>query len=426
MLTRRQVLYAMAAPFGGTATPEDFGAVGDGQVNDEKAFRRLSHWLSEGSYRTAVLTRRYRIGRRDSPETGDWLREGAITVRNPRKVSIDFRGGELLMDNLTPEGRGDQFHGILVEGPGDGVELKRPKVSWSNRPSLRSQGDGIRIHGTPSAQGAISDVRITDSEVRNSPQAGLLLVACQDVQITAHRSVATMADGFHANACGQVRGGLIRGEDTGDDVCAFVTYGDAVPRPIYGQEETDPWAVPGYGMFSDSDCTVQRVEAVRSSASGLRLAGCAGVRVGVVQAFRTGQAVIADGGLAGGGYGWTNLQPTQCEVGQILADRCDIGLHVRSFNVTPGKGDRRLYRVGLRVRKLRAMGCQQSMIVHDVEGLTLDEADIDGGSVEIRSVGGARFGRLALSNAAPSTISRQARSQIRDLILRNAQIRYLD
>lgn len=208
-ITRRKLLSGMmacaTAPSRGHARPEDFGAFGDGRMDDQAALAQLSNWLNAGPGRRATLSGQYRVGRRLHPLRSNWAEEGAITVRRPKDVSVVFTAkAELLMDNLDLDGVGDQFHGIFVEGPGSGIFLENPTIKWVRKASIRSQGDGIRLHGYPKENAALHNICIRNSLVAGAPQAGMILIGCSDVDIDCHASIDTLADGFHVNSSRRV------------------------------------------------------------------------------------------------------------------------------------------------------------------------------------------------------------------------------
>ena len=144
-------------------TPESFGAIGDGKNDDGPALVLMSKWLNSGAGRGVRLSRKYRVGRRAIPQfTQKMGLEGAITLLQPDRTALVFDGGMLLIDNLTPEGLGNSFHGIVVRGPGSNVWLHQPNVSWIERPAARGEGDAIRFYGYPSdsALGAAGDGKL--------------------------------------------------------------------------------------------------------------------------------------------------------------------------------------------------------------------------------------------------------------------------
>jgi hypothetical protein len=350
-----------------------------------------------------------------------------LTIRRPQNVSVIFGDqAMLLLDNLNSQGAGDQFHGIFIEGPGSGVTLKNPNVRWMRKPAKRSEGDGIRLHGYPSEDGALRNIRIGSSSVLDAPQAGLILIGCSDVNIDVHTSRGTLADGFHVNASRRVNVGQIYGTDTGDDACAFVNYYSNHMGGIYGRDDIDPFSEPNYAEFCNNDCIVQQVHAVGGRASGVRLAQSKNVTIEYVEASEKHQAVIADGGRQGGQFAWSNLQPVNCNIGTIVARDCEIGFIARSYDDSPsGPGrdsDPRFFTMGLRIIHLVAEKCVKSLVVHDIQGLRIDQANITGGGIFVSNTKNCEFGKFVIVHATQSEITAASRGQFAEIQTHDANI----
>jgi hypothetical protein len=147
--------------------------------------------------------------------------------------------------------------------------------------------------------------------------------------------------------------------------------------------------------------------------------------VGSVDATAKEQAVIADGGLQGVGYGWSNLQPTNCKIGAIRAQNCQIGLHIRSFNIPQvGCGrqcNKELYNVGLVLDKITSLQCRSGITVNDISGLHIRQANIFNGEVHIKNVNDCKFNIISIVGIGSVDIDAGARKQIDSLLINNSR-----
>ena len=319
-----------------------FGARGDGIADDRTAFEAVCDYLrSAGGGHIRIPFGTYRIGRRPSPRfTDHFAKEGAITLAGISAATIEFdRGAKLLMDNLNPiTGLGDQFHGIVVRGPAANINILHPWIVWRQLPSGRSQGSGIVLYGypddnghDPDGTGLLHHVRVVDSRVERAPQAGLVMSGCSDIMVTSHTAVGTLADGFHANACRRVIADTVVGIDTGDDVCAFVTYYD--PKRIIGRQVgIDPYSQPALNEWCGNQSVVRTVIATGGQANGVRIAGGFGVCIETVQVEAKNCGAIVNSTISSE---WTMLGARNCRIGVVQARRCGTGVLVQSENVGP-------------------------------------------------------------------------------------------
>ena len=390
-----------------------FGAVGDGLDDDRLALEAASAWLNAEPGRTLTVVGTPRVGRRATPVFTDSIaKDGAITILQPEHATLVFApGARLLMDNLGEADVGDDMHGIVVRGPGHDVLIVAPRVEWVTEPGSRSQGDGIRCHGYPhdsnlgaAGDGLISRITVLDSYVKWAPQSGLVFNGCSDVRVSFHQADETLADGCHFNACRRVEAGNISGKATGDDTCAFVTYYDAASVET-GTPGIAPYAQPSLTEWCGSESHVGTVNCQGSEASALRLAGALDVHVDSVVGQGATQAASADGGVSGGDFDWSFLQPRGCSIGLITATACGIGYQSRSFNTDPETDDENFWRQDVAVGSVVARGCtNKSVHIDTVAGTSIGSIDAEDCPVIGDHVEDVRIGSIRLFDAGLTVI----------------------
>ncbi|MGZ4961598.1 MAG: glycosyl hydrolase family 28-related protein, partial [Limisphaerales bacterium] len=175
----------------------DFGAVGDGLVDDQPAINKAVAAVAQNKGGILFFPHgTYRCARQKGMQNG-------IEFAGISNVTILFDAGAvLLMDNLNPQsGAGDFGHGVVFRGPCHDITLTNVAVKWAQKPSGRSMGDGFRFEGFPDETRCIANVRLVQCSAELSPQAGAVLMGCSDIEVENFHVTRTYADGLHFNAC---------------------------------------------------------------------------------------------------------------------------------------------------------------------------------------------------------------------------------
>lgn len=396
--------------------PEYFGAIGDGVADDSAALVDFCSWMCGAPGRVGILSQTYRWARQSSPRyTSSYLTEGAITLINPSNTTLIWAGGVLLMDNLNPStGNGDQSHGVFVcsiaQQSSGLFLLGRPRVEWKTQPNARSQGDAFHFQGYPSdnslgtaSNGLISNITVGQSFAKWAPQVGSIMCGVSDVDWASHESYQTLADGWHVNASRRVSAGRIKGYETGDDVCAFVTYYSS--SSVEGSTPGfSPYFQPNLGNFSNYASSVTDVVNDNGATDALRFAGSLKVRVDSVSSEGGVHAFVQDGGLAGGSDAWTYQQSMGCSVGKVAATGGDEGAFLRSFNVSIATDLSTYWKTDTIIENLEVLSPSSWGIEADsIVGFRVGFADLDGGGaagggISMNSIQDVVLGQVHLAN----------------------------
>ena len=132
--------------------------------------------------------------------------------------------------------------------------------------------------GTP-----VSNVTISDCEVKSSPQAGVILLGVSEVDITGLHVQDTQADGLHFNAC---RGATVDGftsMNTGDDALALVTY---YSERMSFDQVSQAFSAPALTDGPTPTSQITNTSMTGGRANGVRLAGANRVAISAINATR--------------------------------------------------------------------------------------------------------------------------------------------
>lgn len=396
--SRRQLLAAVPAAAalavsmgvrwneGAVVDVRNFGARGDGASDDSPAIQAAAAALGSGG--TLRFPRgTYRFARR-------WPAGGAaIVVNGVSDVTVEFApGAELFMDNLDPNARTGTSHGLLVRGPSSRISLRNVNVRWAAG-SRRSLGDGIRVLGCPTLDGArpagwtgsrtpVEGIVATNCVIRGSPQTGMVLHGVSAITVDGLQVIDSAADGLHFNACRRARINGLHAQNTGDDGLALVTYF----KPHFTFDRAaHTFAFDTLTDWSNADFAVKDVTVTGGAANGLRIAGAQRVTVdGLrVTGVRSGSAVMVDSAEPGTDVGWNYLASRSIRVDDVVATRCDTGIHLLAR--PSGSADPRFTEFDVSVGHAQLDGCDnwsvraESLTDHGaggVSGLRLDGCSI--------------------------------------------------
>lgn len=314
-----------------TLNIKDFGAVGNAKADDTQSIKEAVKALSN-NYTLYFPVGTYLV---NLPGT-------LVEIEKLSDIKIIFESGAvLLMDNLDDLSQGTG-HAFYFKGPAENLLLEGLNVKWKTKPKIRSKGDGVMIDGPcskygPSEERTFKNITIRNCRFENTPQTGMILMGCSDINIEYIDLYNTWADGVHLNACRHFSIENISGRNVGDDNVALVTYYN--PSETYfslsRQKDNGPYSQPSLGEWSNYDGTISNIDSVGySGANGMRIAGAYKVSVTNLKAEGRKAGIIIDAGKKAGTFGWEYQASKEININNVLATQCHVGVHVMSFNVT--------------------------------------------------------------------------------------------
>lgn len=377
----------------------DYGAAGDGKTDDSAAIRAAVRALRAGDT-LYFPAGNYRFAEQYPSD------EAAISITGISDVAIEFDDdAELVMDNVDEDEATGTSHGILIRGPASRIALRKVKISWASRPP-RSLGDGIRIVGYPTglsgvphgwigAPAPVSNVVLSDCEVRSSPQTGVIFIGVSDIDVTNLQAHGTAADGLHFNACRRARVSRHVATDNGDDGLALVTeYSD---RPTYsGDSQT--FAFPDLTDWSNADFEITDVKVSGGRANGLRLSGANRVLVrrAEVTDKRSGVGVMVDStAQITDESEWLHVASRGVRLEEIAVADCEMGIQL--LGRPDPKGDKRFTDFDVAVKDVNIRNCTnwavrvESLTAQPVTGFRLSGCTATATSIS-EGNGGVGFG----------------------------------
>lgn len=310
---------------------KDYGAIGNAKADDAYAIKKATSALKNNT------TLYFPAGTYLIKAHGN-----LIEVQGLSDISIIFEpGAVLLMDNLDSNGKGSG-HAFYFKGPAENLLLEGLHVKWKTKPLARSKGDAVMIDGPNSAAGPADDrtfknITIRDCHFENTPQTGMVLMGCSDIDIENINLVDTQADGIHLNACRHYAIDNVAGRNLGDDNIALVTYYNPseITYSLHNNNQ-GPYTQPDLGEWSNYQGTVSNVDSADDiGANGIRIAGAFNVNIDNVKAHGRKAGIIIDAGKKGGTYHWSYQASKQIHINNVLATHCHVGVHIMSYNVTP-------------------------------------------------------------------------------------------
>ena len=365
----------------------DYGAIGDGRIDDMAAIDRALHAADAHGGGTVYFPRGDYRCTRASP------REHCIELRDVGHVTLRFApGARLLVDNLDAEGKGDRGHGIHITGRSHDIHIDGAFIAWAVRPSRRSRGDGIRVQGYPSSDRATRRIRIENTVVRRSPQAGIIVMGAEGVDVHRVALIETLADGLHINASRSVRISEVVGVDNGDDTLAFVTYQDA------SEVGKGPYGLANLGEWNNDDSRATGIVALGGKANGVRVAGSRNVFISDVRVHDKLNGVMIDAGEADGvDHKWTYLASREIHVKNVHVTDCFTGLHVTGFDRDLAKDRTRWWTFDILLENaLIEMSKHNAIAVVYAAGVQLSGVRARSGNVLLQSASGLGIDGLAI------------------------------
>lgn len=388
----------------------DYGARGDGKTDDSAAIQAAATALQAGD--TLYFPNgKYRFA--EQYPGG----EAAIAITGISNVTVKFDSdAELVMDNIDEEEATGTSHGVLIRGPSSRIELHNVKIRWVSR-APRSLGDGIRIVGCPTGLSSalrgwvgppapVSNVRLSNCEVRSSPQAGVIFVGASDIEVTNLQTHDTAADGLHFNACRRASVSRHSATGNGDDGLALVTeYSDA---PTFSRE-AQTFAFPGLTDWSNADFEIADVRVSGGRANGVRLSGAnrVSLRRVDVRDKRSGVGVMIDStAQITSESEWLNVASRDVRLEGITVADCEMG--VQLLGRPDLKGDNRFTAFDVSVNDVNIRNCTnwavrvESLTNQPVTGFKLSGCTVSATSISDGN-GGVGFGNthdLAIDNVS--------------------------
>lgn len=395
---RRSVLWAVAlAALAGYAPAvrarsinvRDYGATGDGKTDDSAAIQAAVRVMQPGSI-LYFPNGKYRFAEQNP------FGSAAISLTGISHVAIEFGGdAELVMDNLDEVDGTGTSHGILIRGPASHIALRNVKIRWLSRPP-RSLGDGIRILGYPTGPGSapsgwigqpapVSNVVLSGCEIRSSPQAGVVLIAVSNIDITDLQAHDTAADGLHFNACRSVSVRRHTATRNGDDGLALVT--EYSELPAFNRDE-QTFAFPSLTDWSNADFDITDVRVSGGRANGVRLSGANRVRLRrlTVEEKRSGAGVMVDStAQITAESEWRHVASRGVRMEAVSVADCEMGIQLLA---RPGLDhDKRFTDFDVAANDVKIRDCTnwgvraESLTTQPVTGFTLSACTIGANSV---------------------------------------------
>ncbi|MEM6843534.1 MAG: glycosyl hydrolase family 28-related protein [Bacteroidota bacterium] len=357
---------------------KQFGAAGNGQQDDSAAVKRAVQAMQD-QYILYFPSGTYRIQTLGTP----------VEIAGLSNIAIVFESeATLLMDNLNTEQQGSG-HAFYFKGPAENLLIEGASIKWNHRPSTRSKGDGIRIDGPcsnkgPSNERTFKNITIKDCSIENSPQTGMILMGCSNIQIENIQLKNTHADGIHLNACQHFTVNTTRGEGLGDDNVALVTYynADTTNYTLY-KNQYGPYSQPSLGEWSNFKGSITNVESYnQKGANCIRVAGASSVNISNVRARQRKAGIIVDAGKKGNTFGWSYQASRSIEITNVTADECHVGIHVMSFNANPS--EKLFWDFDVTIRNVLVRDCQHdNVLVEKCSGIQLFNIHSEGRRIRL-------------------------------------------
>ncbi|MEI9894328.1 MAG: glycosyl hydrolase family 28-related protein [Chthoniobacter sp.] len=345
----------------------DYGAKGDGVTDDYQAIHKAIDDLKKrGGGTLNFPTGSYRI----AAGAGRGIDSGGIELVDVKNVTIAFSpGAELLMDNLNAQLMGSQGHGVFIAGKSEGITLQDVRVRWKQKPTQRSQGDGIRILGSRTESLAPANIALIRVYVENTPQAGVVVMGAKNIAVTDLTVKNTGADGLHFNACYEgIKVNGLNAENTGDDGLAFVTYFDRVGN----DPQNGPFSSPDLTTRNNTGAIASHIRVSGGLADGVRIAGGCRIQLSDVSVDHKKVAgVVIDSAVANGTtIKWSYLASRMIHIQGLQVRGCTLGFQVQSHNAPAGDAD--YYTFDVTGQDLSLNGSSKSnLFVSDAGGVAL-------------------------------------------------------
>lgn len=312
----------------------DYGAVGDGVTDDSAAIKAAQAAMTDG--RTLYFPDgTYRFAQKNPTD------KGAVVLAGLNNVGIYFDpGAMLLMDNLDVSGMGTS-DAILVSGKAAYVTIVNAHVKWKTVPSARGgHANGIHVMGYPSdgtpdvgwlgSTGLVQFITLVNVRVERSPEAGIIFVGASDVAVIGTKSIDTLADGLHFNACRRVSVNGHHSLNVGDDGIAFVNYYHATQK--WEDAYIGPFWFSGLSEWCSSG-TASAVVVANNRANGFRVQMGKDIEINGIS-IRDKDAVgnITTAKLDVSNP-WQSIASENITVKGVTASDCEGGLTLQTYNI---------------------------------------------------------------------------------------------
>lgn len=313
----------------------DNGAIGDGIADDSAAFKAAQAKMRDGMV-LHIPAGTYRIA--SAPTAA--LDRAALVLSGLSNIGVYFEpGAVLLMDNLI-DGR-STTSGILVRGKAEHVTIINPTVRWKTRPTERGgQSNGVVAFGYPSdgapaegwlgSTGTVSHLTIVNPTVEQSAEAGIYIVGCSDVNVTGSRSIDTLADGLHFNACRRVTVNNHHALNVEDDGLAFVNYYH--PTQKWEDGYIGPFWLPALSEWCSSG-TATNVVVNGNRANGFRVQMCQDLAISNVEVTDKDQFFKFTSATLDSGNPWQSLASRNVVVSDLIGADCAGGGCIETYNI---------------------------------------------------------------------------------------------
>lgn len=318
----------------GRVNVRDYGAVGDGVADDSAAIKAAQAAMTDG--KTLYFPDgTYRFAQ-ESPTDG-----GAVVLAGLNHAGVYFDpGAMLLMDNLDSGGMGTS-DGILVTGKASYITIVNAHVRWKTVPAARGgHANGIHAVGYPSdgtpavgwtgSTGLVQFLTVINARVERSPEAGIIFMGASDVAVIGTKSIDTLADGLHFNACRRVSVNGHHSLNVGDDGIAFVNYYHA----------TQKWDDPNIGPFWFSGlsewCSSGSASAVvvaDNRANGFRVQMGKDIEINGLSIHNKDAVGNITTARLDVNNPWQSIASENITVKGVTASDCEGGLTLQTYNI---------------------------------------------------------------------------------------------
>lgn len=282
-----------------------FGAKGDGVTDDSDIVDKINNYITNDITLKIPFPLTYT------------KKSGKLAVldfsKGVNNISIDFmEKGEIIVDVLQDSGAG-YMGGLYFKYPSNNITLINPRISWKNKPNIRSIGDGIMFKGFPSDDNTISNIKILGkTEISKCSQTGLIFLGCKNISVDTVELNDIWADGVHFNACKNGYVKSIIGNSTGDDTCALVTYFDTTEVTDKGVRS--PYHQNGFTEWCNNNIVVEQITAYNGSANALRFGGTINSKIGIIN---TNKPIACNSSKKDSTHNWTHGACQNCFIGEI-------------------------------------------------------------------------------------------------------------